>query len=56
VTTSEEARDRGVHDAFVADDAAADFARDGDEAVAEQIDLLADGRSRHKSPVTVRHV
>ena len=47
VPAREEARHREVHDLFVADDAAADFARDAEEAVAEQFDGGSDGSRSH---------
>ena len=45
VPAGEQARDRQVHDLFVADDAASDFLGDADEALAELFDGWTDGGS-----------
>ena len=47
MSAREEAGHREVHDLFVTDDAAADFARDADEAIAELIDGRSDGGCSH---------
>ena len=43
VPAGEEARDRQVHDFFMADDAASDFLGDADETLAKLLDGRTDG-------------